>query len=80
MRTHQSNTQSVKEKIDLQKGFIKQLEEKKSKDIEQKKEQLREVIKSQDSCREQIADATKMIEEITQQIDTLNNPKSRRMI
>ena len=78
VRTHQSNTQSVKEKIDLQKGFIKQLEEKKSKDIEQKKDQLREVIKSQDSCREQIADATKMIEEITQQIDTLNNPQKQK--
>ena len=78
VRTHQSNTESVKEKIDLQKGFIKQLEEKKSKDIEQKKQQLREVIKSQDSCREQIADATKMIEEITQQIDTLNNPQKQK--
>ena len=78
VRTHQMNATSVKEKICLQQGFITQLEEKKSKDIEQKKEQLREVLKSQDSCREKIADATKMIEEITQQIDALNNPQKRK--
>ena len=78
VRTHQLNSTGVKEKIELQKGFIRQLEEKKSKDIEQKKEQLREVLKSQDSCREQIADATQMIEQITQQIDTLNNPQKQK--
>nr|BAR29460.1 recombination endonuclease sunbunit [uncultured Mediterranean phage uvMED]BAR29530.1 recombination endonuclease sunbunit [uncultured Mediterranean phage uvMED] len=78
VQTHNLNAQSVKEKIELQKGFIQQLEEKKTKDIEQKKDQLRDIIKSQDSCKEKIADATKMIEEITQQIDSLNNPQKRR--
>ncbi len=78
VQTHNLNAQSVKEKIELQKGFIQQLEEKKTKDIEQKKDQLRDIIKSQDSCKEKITDATKMIEEITQQIDSLNNPQKRR--
>lgn len=78
VQTHNLNAQSVKEKIELQKGFIQQLEEKKTKDIEQKKDQLRDIIKSQDSCKEKIADATKMIDEITQQIDSLNNPQKRR--
>lgn len=78
VQTHNLNAQSVKEKIELQKGFIQQLEEKKTKDIEQKKDQLRDIIKSQDSCKEKIVDATKMIEEITQQIDSLNNPQKRR--
>lgn len=78
VQTHNLNAQSVKEKIELQKGFIQQLEEKKTKDIEQKKDQLRDIIKSQDSCKEKIADATRMIDEITQQIDSLNNPQKRR--
>ena len=78
VQTHNLNAQSVKEKIELQKGFIQQLEEKKTKDIEQKKDQLRDIIESQDSCKEKIADATKMIDEITKQIDSLNNPQKRR--
>ena len=64
VHTHELNSQSVKEKIELQKGFILQLEEKKDKDIELKKKQLRVILDQQDSCREKISDANTMISEI----------------
>jgi len=72
------NASSIKEKIDLQKGFIKQLEEKKNKDIEAKKLQLREILDKQEQCNKNIADATAMIAEINEQIAALNNPEKRR--
>ena len=78
VRTHELNTQSVKEKIELQKGFINNLEVKKNKDIEQKKSQLREVLDQQDNCRAKIVDATQMIAEINEKIVALNNPEKRR--
>ena len=78
VRTHQMNAGSIKEKIDLQKGFIRQLEEKKNKDIEAKKLQLREILDKQEQCNKNIADATAMIAEINEQIAALNNPEKRR--
>ena len=68
MHTHELNSQSVKEKIELQKGFILQLEEKKDKDIELKKKQLRVILDQQDSRREKISDANTMISEINEKI------------
>ena len=68
----------MKEKIELQKGFILQLEEKKDKDIELKKKQLRVILDQQDSCREKISDANTMISEINEKIVALNNPEKRK--
>ena len=78
VHTHELNSQSVKEKIELQKGFILQLEEKKDKDIELKKKQLRVILDQQDSCREKISDANTMISEINEKIVALNNPEKRK--
>ena len=78
VHTHELNSQSVKEKIELQKGFILQLEEKKDKDIELKKKQLRVILDKQDSCREKISDANTMIAEINEKIVALNNPEKRK--
>tara|TARA_Y100000361_G_scaffold154222_1_gene178865 strand:- start:3682 stop:5436 length:1755 start_codon:yes stop_codon:yes gene_type:complete len=78
VHVHEMNSTSVKEKIELQTGFLEQLEEKKNKDIEERKTKLRDILKRQELCREQISDSNKMIAQITEQVLALDNPEKRR--